>query len=64
MIVGSLTMNAAAAIALVLALEAGVVRANNQYIPLMVSLSNHEQKRSSFDRLRTSGVLKRQTHHG
>jgi len=32
------------------------VRANNQYISLMVSLSNHEQKRSSFDRLRTSGV--------
>jgi len=40
-----------------------VVRANDQYISLMVSLSNHEQKRSSFDRLRTSGVLNRPTHH-
>jgi len=28
---------------------ARVVRANNQYLSLMVSLSNHEQKRWSFD---------------
>jgi cytochrome c-type biogenesis protein CcmH len=60
-----------------------VVRTNNQHIPLMVSLSNHEQQRSSFDRpvlsetlilrqaqderrverVRTSGVVNRETHH-
>jgi hypothetical protein len=32
-------------------------------MPLVVSLSNHEQRRSSFDGLRTSGVLNRQTRH-
>jgi hypothetical protein len=35
----------------------GLTRASRLSVPLVVSVSNHEHNRSSFDKLRMSGVL-------
>ena len=53
----SVTSNGSGYAEVELALGSGVVRASSQSYSLVVSLSNREQDRSSFDRLRTSGVL-------
>src|SRR5882672_2122021 len=43
-------------------LGTSLVRAKCLDIPLVVSLSNHEPNRSSFDRLRTNECTNRRTH--
>jgi hypothetical protein len=45
-----------AAMAAIVASASGGMRAKSQHTPLVVSVSHHDQKRSSFDRLRTNGI--------